>query len=769
MHSVRGSMNMMSPLGTSHNPGMVLNDPDEAIRRFADAGFDADGHMAQMLASTGGDMAVCMAHLDDVGHAAKQKMRELVHTHYQQFISASEAVKSSSRELLLAREEVRRLRRTVREMGSAAEALQAECVQLTQPAAAAATGLAQQRHDAAQVFADDVELAVCEQDFDKAVDLVVSAADRHTADIPEQALWQAEDRVVSELRHSIRVTPAASKPLLKHLVALGRLQEAADLFFKLRTKLVLCELQRVKHTGDMGIYARNASGVVFRSVALTHREFAELMRPGQQPAAGAARSRADGGGADVGHSRKSRGTAVGARSQEAADGERVRREQMRLMMRSASIRWVTKELERLGHMLRKQIFAPAENFQAKFAALAEVFKACRDVLEPKGLNMLPFLHDMFQEPAQNTLVDPFADIRADVERQLSEESFAPQRDAGDGADELTIAPLIRPKQQGAESGRASRQSACCNRQMLLCMSTQVLIENTAGILRSVRGVCLNLKLFDRVSEDNKVHHGERPYCALLEQIDKGLRDTIKYYNEQLFEVLSPSQSDGGSVTNSSAAVRENLVVYAALAFICQWFIGRTAWVCCRTFHYTHATHLQHLESKSTSLPSKFLKRWVREWAETPEGLGGVAQEFVSRAAGTVPDCVRWVVKFLADLCECAYDVFGEMDEEVHTILEHFMQPVFDTLLSVRWWGAECQVRGDPGDERRPTVLAIRSLVMPLWIFVRGAEVDELQQAWKLTPDELDEGDQVLYKDDDRELGKAQEVLVERLVVPPEDD
>eukprot|EP01065_Artemidia_motanka_P040776 TRINITY_DN5174_c0_g2_i1.p1 TRINITY_DN5174_c0_g2~~TRINITY_DN5174_c0_g2_i1.p1 ORF type:complete len:551 (+),score=176.22 TRINITY_DN5174_c0_g2_i1:626-2278(+) len=530
------------------------------------------------------------------------------------------------------------------------------------------------------------------------------------AEVPERELWQAEANVVSALLQALRATPAVSRPLLKHLVALGRLTEAAECFFAHRSEWVLGELQRVKHAGDVEVYARNASGTVFRSLAATHKEFVELFTT------------------SVGTSPRRPDAAVAGTSLQ----ERV------AMMRSTSVRWITHETRRLGALLRNQVFA-GESFTAQFASLAEICKACRDILEPKGLGMLPTLHRLFQDEAAAALVKACVDATAAVNRAFDADAFYPHTE--DTVEDLCVPPLF--------GGRSQRQERM---KLLLSPSAHTLVARVAGLLQSVRAVCLDFSLFD----SQRSGHGERPFSALEEQVDRLVQDMIKQYNERVFEIAG----------QQSRSPREHMAGYAVMLFVARKLLPRAATVLCRAFHRSRATQLHHLDEKTKKLPGRYINEWVNGWRMAGNGPDAVAEELKHGGVGPVLRSARELVQHVASVLAAAEQILQD-DEDTSgkgggqraalSATVAVAQAIEKDLLSEQWWRTKAGLQPGLRGPHRRTAIVTATLVQSAFDNLLpsiGAKWQSFRDECEVTPVERAEADEIIIQDGDAALKRA---------------
>ena len=625
-------------------------------------GYEADSfvlesRVQELLGRKQGDGQRCADELTSIEEHLADRLRELLHRNYPQFIELHGRVESAAQSLLKVKEDATALRSSLQQVGAlpfaapsgAAASLAAERDggggggggdASGGGAGGAATdnfflhggpagGLYSRRRQArggggggvggggggggdftqADLvrLEEDVQAAVFEADYEKATSLILLERQRvedaggaacgcdPAALSLRRQLWALENAVVDGVLEALQHTPAASRHLLKLLLRLDRHQAAYDFFFEHRSAWVRGEVRRVRFVGDVVAYARAAGAASFRGLSTTCAEYFSLSQGRQQ---------------------------------------------------SGVMRWLCAEIHAFSALMQSQIVS-VNQVSEVFLVVAEVCRACRDSLEPLGMDLLPHLHCCLEVPALEALARE-ADATAQVcTFQLQEDTFAPVQTGGGAAatgDEALFEDVHAPP-LFTRSARASERVAAT-----LSASAHGLLQQVAALLNAVRTACL----YPPGGEGPAPRSGDRPFLALEAPADRAVAAAAKAYVKDAFE--RPSAAGRPPLED-----REALVLLSSVCFVLRT-ARRASSVLRGVFHRGRMSCLDHLADQSRATPAKLREAIVAAWCgRWCGGLRPPAEAEETEAKGLLP-CVGGLLVRMAAFRTCAAAVFPDASD-----------------------------------------------------------------------------------------------------------
>eukprot|EP01063_Lacrimia_lanifica_P006924 TRINITY_DN14388_c0_g1_i1.p1 TRINITY_DN14388_c0_g1~~TRINITY_DN14388_c0_g1_i1.p1 ORF type:complete len:457 (+),score=155.95 TRINITY_DN14388_c0_g1_i1:863-2233(+) len=295
--------------------------------------------------------------------------------------------------------------------------------------------------------------------------------------------------------------------------------------------------RRVRFVGDMPEYAKSAANAVFRGLAATYVEFTDLAQAAK------------------------------------------------LRSGSAAVRWLATEIYDFSFLLKSQIFS-VEAAADVFRALSEVFKACRDHLEPLSIDLLPHLRQTLEESALDMLERECLFMKQSCNCELDEDDF--MRKPSDEFEEIHAPPLWT---------RAARNERL---NVVVSGSVQHLVLAVCTLLGNVRTACLHAPEGSTSSRAT-----DRPWTVLEEPTDRIIAETVRHYIQEVFERPALGKTPS-----------QMLLMLSNVRFLVEHFLVRLSAVMHDTFHRKRITNIDELIDKSVNIPNRLLVSLAKQWAES---------------------------------------------------------------------------------------------------------------------------------------------------------
>ncbi|KAJ9459258.1 Exocyst complex component 8 [Diplonema papillatum] len=669
-----------------------MSSEKEWSRLYEKEKFVLEKRVQDLLERRGSDRKACLQELDRCEAFVKNSLREVIQRNYRKFIECANQIESGTQSLLRVKEEVSNLRSTLQQVADLP--LDADEGNAEDEFAYDHTSvLVKSEYDEAETVMEklrsDVDVAIFEHDFDKATELMVKPPPGAHTDANKYALWDIEENLASHIMLALRNTPASSRSLLKLLVKLGRQQAAYDFFLKHRSHWVRSEVRRVRFVGDVVVYAKSVSTAVFRGLAATYAEFMLMLAnnfdthgmPLEAPSAGTAPNSSPAGPLHFNSTNHASKQTANSPQPKGANGQRAgsavpegpkdgkmpngigASSPASQRMRSTAIRWLATEIDDFSQLIISQIFA-VETFSDVFRALAEVFKACRDYLEPLSIDLLPHLRTSLEEPALEALRKEIDLKKQLCLRELDEDDMT-QR-PGEAYEDIHKPPLWT-----ARTPRNERLSVVVSR------STYCLLNETASLLRNVRAVCLDAS--DGTMSSSRA--GDRPWAVLEDETDRDICELLKEYVNAAFMRTKADRPLGDG---------QIMMLVSNIFFIINHLMARASDVMRKTFNTERVVHLDHLRDKSGELPDKLLKSLASEWCKAEITVPTYIEllendaEIAENTGPVVLSSFKAVVHRVAGLRREAMSVFNDSAAADH-IVENFTRHILALTTPVAWW------------------------------------------------------------------------------------
>jgi len=234
-------------------------------------------------------------------------------------------------------------------------------------------------------LSQDLRTFMYERKFEKAVELAEDAMQQgklqlDARDTAMQATLKAEVegrivQLVELLTDDLRVPTRKKyerKRIISFLVRLDRADKALHIFLQNRSDFIKSQVRQISFQGDVGVYIRELSHVVFSAIAGSCVDFRRLFQD--------------------------------------AD------------MMSGVMVWAVEELENFGHMFSKQVFQSEDTFSKLGSCLKCAFSGCAE-LAKKGLWLSYVLVRMFTPSLLDMLSNNFRKVEEQIADHLEHEKW----------------------------------------------------------------------------------------------------------------------------------------------------------------------------------------------------------------------------------------------------------------------------------------------------------------------------------------------------------